>query len=147
MTIGKIENKKEIYRQRQQELEKIKQEIRNDIAEVRTNKANELIDKYRDKLIEIASYRKKQEELIEEIYKENYGKHKGLCELCMNGTFNDWDTVFDEMCPLAVICGREEGYDSIIDNYYDGENDLTAILKERFYTKENIVVLDGEEND
>lgn len=86
----KIESKKEILKQKQEELKQLKNEIRNDIAKTRAKKANKLLDKYRDKLIEIASYRKKQEDLISKICYENYMKNGDICEICNDDVFNNY---------------------------------------------------------
>lgn len=138
---SKIDIKRELLQHRENEIEDLKEEIRNDLKEIRFNKANELLHKYKKEMLEIIELAKKQEEIYEKIYNENYQQHKNLCYICSD---LEWDYVFDRVCPLAYICGyMKDGYGLLEFNDQD-ENVIENIINKKQFKKEDMQVWEDE---
>ena len=138
---SKIDIKRELLQHRENEIEDLKGEIRNDLKEIRFNKANELLHKYKKEMLEIIELAKKQEEIYEKIYNENYQKHEDLCHICKD---LEWDDAFNEICPLAYICGYfNDGY-GILEHDDECGKTFEEKIKDKVFKKEDIRVWHDE---
>ena len=138
---SKIDIKRELLQHRENEIEDLKEEIRNDLKEIRFNKANELLHKYKKEMLEIIELAKKQEEIYEKIYNENYQQHKNLCCICND---LEWDYAFDRICPLAYICGyMKDGY-GLLEFNDQNEEVIENIINKKQFKKEDMQVWEDE---
>lgn len=139
---SKLEIKKEMLEKMLDEIEDLKEDLRNELRETRVSQANKLLEKYRNDMIEIADLAKKQEEIYKKIYDENYQKHEELCKICND---LEWDDAFNEICPLAYICGYfNDGYNELKDYSFEDEEHIQDVLKNKIFKKEDIRVWEDE---
>lgn len=137
----KIDIKRELLQHKENEIEELKEDIKNELKTIRADKANELLNKYKDNMLEIIELAKKQEKIYKKIYNENYQKHEDLCNICND---LEWDYVFNEVCPLAYICGYiKDGYGLLEFNDKD-DSVIEKKIKKKVFEKEDMRVWEEE---
>lgn len=138
---SKLEIKKEMLEKLIDEIEDLKKEVRNELRETRAHQANKLLEKYKDDMLQISELGKQQEIIYKKIYKENYQKHEDLCHICND---LEWDDAFNEICPLAYICGYfNDGY-GILEHDDECGKTFEEKIKDKVFKKEDIRVWHDE---
>lgn len=138
---SKLEIKKEMLEKMLDEIENLKEDLRNELRETRVYQANKLLEKYKNDMLQISELAKKQEEIYKKIYEENYQKHEDLCHICND---LEWDDAFNEICPLAYICGYfNDGY-GILEHDDECGKTFEEKIKDKVFKKEDIRVWHDE---
>lgn len=138
---SKLEIKKEMLEKLIDEIEDLKKEVREELKETRTYQANKLLEKYKDDMLKISELGKQQETIYKKIYNENYQKHEDLCHICKD---LEWDDAFNEICPLAYICGYfNDGY-GILEHDDECGKTFEEKIKDKVFKKEDIRVWHDE---
>lgn len=138
---SKLEIKKEMLEKLIDEIEDLKKEVREELKETRAYQANKLLEKYKDDMLKISEFGKQQETIYKKIYNENYQKHEDLCHICKD---LEWDDAFNEICPLAYICGYfNDGY-GILEHDDECGKTFEEKIKKKVFKKEDIRVWHDE---
>lgn len=138
---SKLEIKKEMLEKLIDEIEDLKKEVREELKETRAYQANKLLEKYKDDMLKISELGKQQETIYKKIYNENYQKHEDLCHICKD---LEWDDAFNEICPLAYICGYfNDGY-GILEHDDECGKTFEEKIKDKVFKKEDIRVWHDE---
>lgn len=136
--MNNIEKLEKIIEDKEKELEELNKRLNHQKIKNKTNEANELLNKYKDRMLEVIELGKKQQELLDKIYDEVYDEYSERCQRCSE--MYDWEKTFEYWCPFAFVCGLkcDSSLTYLLDNEYEDGSLTEDIIKNKVYTEKQI---------